>query len=256
MRRILQIQQNSPSLAQPIEVLEVWRTVDKRENTKKITLSTKFENIEVQPAILTSSPHRSGSTSNTSTESEKLMKSGPDFDQSLSPSFDDSGKPFPTTTRKPTSGYVIDLTQGHRSGLRSGLTPLSRDDDCSHPLSLSTARSEIGPLPSWTTTTAYTPREPPTPPGETTTPFGPYPPHNNLSKPHRALTATGGHTGHPTSSPGHTGPPPSLWVTPDPPKPLRVTPDPPKPLRVTPDPPKPLRVTPDPPKPLRVTPDP
>ncbi|OXA38715.1 PHD finger protein ING2 [Folsomia candida] len=97
---------NSPSLAQPIEVLEVWRTVDKREDTKKITLSTKFENIEVQPAILTSSPHRSGSTSNTSTESEKLMKSGPDFDQSLSPSFDDSGETVVTSPNSPPSSKI------------------------------------------------------------------------------------------------------------------------------------------------------
>ncbi|OXA46275.1 Sentrin-specific protease 3 [Folsomia candida] len=83
---------NSPSLTQSIEVLPVWRTVDKREFTKKITLSTKFDNIAVQPAVITSSPHWSGSTSNTSTESEKIVKSSPDLDQSLSSSFDYSGE--------------------------------------------------------------------------------------------------------------------------------------------------------------------
>ncbi|OXA38712.1 hypothetical protein Fcan01_26651 [Folsomia candida] len=141
---------------------------------------------------------------------------------------------------------------GFRCSISGSLTKPFRFMGWRHrPPALRLAPSLPGPQPR------PTPQgNPPHPPGETTTPFGPYPPHNNLSKPHRALTATGGHTGHPTSSPGHTGPPPSLWVTPDPPKPLRVTPDPPKPLRVTPDPPKPLRVTPDPPKPLRVTPDP
>ncbi|OXA49845.1 Sentrin-specific protease 3 [Folsomia candida] len=81
---------NLPPLVQPTEVLEVWRTVDRREDTKKIALSTNFENI--QPARKTSSPQRSGSASNMSSESEKFMKSSPGLDQSLSPSFDYSGE--------------------------------------------------------------------------------------------------------------------------------------------------------------------
>ncbi|OXA42344.1 hypothetical protein Fcan01_22699 [Folsomia candida] len=118
-------------------------------------------------------------------------------------------------------------------------TPLSRDDDCSHPQSLSVwwlgGPGQEGSVAQFQAVSPSPFGNPPHPPGETTTPFGPNPPHNNLSRPHRALTTTGGHTGHPTTTRVTPYPPPPLEVSPDTPPPARVTSYPPPPLGVTPD---------------------
>ncbi|OXA40775.1 Ubiquitin-like-specific protease 1A [Folsomia candida] len=122
---------NLQAIDQPPQVLPVWRTVDRREYTMKIKVTTKFVNITVNAAEIAPGFDSPSTTSDTSTESEEILKSSQVYENSSSSPFVDSGE---TEVESPGPRSFIDTNLSKLAQLNPISEPSGKFFTSTYPL--------------------------------------------------------------------------------------------------------------------------